>query len=344
MANKLLRRAGLPAAVGAVVAAVAVAGTLLTNGTAGAETAPTAVSHRAVAAAATALAAQHRDVRSAKRAAAPTSETDFGDLTGDGKADLAAVDRAGALWVYPGKAHVHDGPGPRSTELFQPRIKLGAGWGAFTSLVRHGDFNNDGRQDVLARDSQGRLLFYAGTGNPAGMLARATQAGTGWGGFTSIAGGGDLDGDGFDDLLGQKTTGELVLYYGTGNPVAPFRSKGDVIGTGWKGSLLTSVGDWTLDTRTEWVFRNTAGTVYQYDSRSGAFPIGSRYQVMPAPEGFGLQNMVGMGDLTSDRGIFAVPDLLWQLTDGSLMMVAPDTAALDSEVLIGSGWTGYRLF
>ena len=343
MAHQLLRRAGLPVAVSTLVAAVAVAGTVLADGTAGAEIAPAAADHRAAAVkAAGELAARYRPARSATRAA-PTDEVNFGDLTGDQKADLAAIDPTGTLWVYPGKAYEHSGPGPRPA-LFSPRIKVGTGWGSFTSLVRHGDFDGDGRQDILTRDSQGRLFFYGGTGNPAAMFRKGTQAGTGWSGFTSIAGGGDLDGDGFDDLLGQKGTGELVLYYGTGNTAAPFRPKGDVIGTGWKGSLLTSVGDWTADTRTEWMFRNTAGAVYSYESKSGPFPIGTRSVVLPAPQGNVLQNMVGMGNLTSDADIFPVPDLLWQLTDGSLVMIAPDTAAYDERVVIGRGWTGYRTF
>ncbi len=352
MVNQRLRRAGLPVAVSAVVAAAAVVATLMTNGTAGAETTAAAAPDRAAAVkAADAIAAQRGIRKSDKRAKAAaaalaTDESNFGDLTGDGKADLAAIDGGGTLYVYPGKAYAWNGTGTRSKSLFGARIKVGTGWGKFTSLVRHGDFNVDGRQDVLTRDSAGRLFFYAGTGNPAGMFEKGTQAGTGWGGFTSITGGGDLDGDGFDDLLGQKATGELVLYYGTGNPVTPFRPKGDVIGTGWKGSLLTSVGDWTADTRTEWFFRNTAGTLYSYDSRSGPFPIGARTQVLPAPQGNVLKNMVGTGNLTSDSdiGVEPVPDLIWQLTDGTLQLVAPDTDPDRYDLQIGSGWGGYRIF
>ncbi len=350
MVNQRLRRAGLPVAVSAVVAAVAVVGTILANGTAGAETTTPAAGpdRAAVVKAAEDLAAKYAAKGGTKRAAAAAAGTDelnFGDLTGDGKADLAAIDSSGTLWVYPGKAYVYSGTGTRSKSLFSARIKVGTGWGKFTSLVRHGDFNADGLQDILTRDTQGRLFFYAGTGNPAAMFKKGTQAGTGWGGFTSIAGGGDLSGDGRDDLLGQKKTGELVLYYGTNNPAAPFKAKGAVIGSGWKGDLLTSYGDWTADGRTEWMFRNTAGAVYQYDSKSGTFPIGARTPVFDAPDGFILKNMVGMGNLTSDADspYGALPDLIWQLTDGTLLLVAPDTGD-DFDIEIGTGWAGYRIF
>ena len=348
MVNQRLRRAGLPVAVSAVVAAVAVVGTILANGTAGAETTPAAGPDRAaVAAAAGKLAAKHTLKDTAKQRAAAaalaTDELNFGDLTGDGKADLAAIDGSGTMYVYPGKRYVWDGSGTRSKALFGTRIKVGSGWGKFTSLVRHGDFNGDSRQDILTRDTSGRLFFYAGTGNPAAMFKKGTQAGTGWGSFTSITGSGDLTGDGRDDLLGQKTTGELVLYTGTNNPAAPFKAKGAVVGTGWKGDLLTSIGEWTTDGISEFMFRNKAGAVYFYNSRPGNNPIGTRETVFDAPDGFVLKNMVGMGDLTSDSGYFPTPDVIWQLTDGTLLLVAPDTG-VDFDVEIGTGWGGYRLF
>ncbi len=343
--NQRLRRASLPVAVSAVVAVVAVVGTVLANSTAGAETA--AAPDRAAAVRAAESLGSGYGVKKtagsrARAAAAATNELQFGDLTGDGKADLAAVDSSGVLYVYPGKRYEWDGTGTRPTGLFSKRIQLGRGWGAFTSLVRHGDFDADGKQDILTRDSQGRLFFYAGTGDPAGIVKAGTQAGTGWSGFTSITGCGDFDGDGFDDLLGQKPTGELVLYNGTGKAATPFRAKGTVIGTGWRGDLLTAMGDWTADNISEFIFRNRAGTVYQYDSKPGVFPIGRRIEVLPAPDGFAVRNFVGMGNLTSDWDFFAVPDVIWQLTDGTLLVSAPDTTALSFP--IGTGWTGYRLF
>ncbi|MGW4941354.1 FG-GAP repeat domain-containing protein [Actinoplanes sp. NPDC004185] len=342
MVNLRLRRAGLPIAVSAVVVAVAVTGTILTNGSASADTTK---ANPSVALAEAATAAKKFSVKessSTARALAATDESDFGDLTGDGKADLAAIDSSGTMWVYPGKRYVYPGTGTRSTSFFSARIKVGTGWGKFTSLVRHGDFNGDGKQDILTRDSSGKLFFYAGTGNPLGMFKKGTQAGTGWGNFTSITGAGDLTGDGRDDLLGQKTNGELALYTGTNNPAAPFGAKGKIIGTGWKGSLLTAMGDLTGDGRTEFQFRNSSGVVYMYESRAGSNPIGTRTTVIPDGDvGNYLKNMVGMGDLASDAQWVPTPDTLWQGKDGALILFAADW---EGDVEIGSGWANYRLF
>lgn len=354
MVNQRLRRAGLPIAVSAVVAAVAVTGMVLANGTAGARTVAAAPASNGLAEAvmiAPSLVqkdtAAKKKARALVAAAAPTDELKFGDLTGEGNADLAAVDSNGVLWVYPGRKYVWDGTGTRSTSLFGTRIQVGRGWNAFTSIVRHGDFDADGKQDVLTRDAAGKLTLYGGTGQTSGGLFRpGTPAGTGWGTFTSIVGAGDVNFDGKDDLLGQKSNGELVLYLGSGDPALPFTGRGTVIGTGWKGDLLTTVGDWTYDLRPEYLFRNTAGYVTHYESKSGSFPIGRGTVVAQPDKGKLLKNMVGMGDLTSDSEFEPLPDVVWQDTAGRLYLYAGDwNTSLDPNMtVIGSGWAGYRLF
>jgi hypothetical protein len=357
MVNQRLRRASLPIAVSAVVAAVAVTAMVLSNGTAGARTVVAAAAPDNGLARAVLIAPSlaQKDTPAKKKAralaaAAPTDELKFGDLTGEGNADLAAVDSNGVLWVYPGRKYVWDGTGTRSTALFGTRIQVGRGWNAFTSIVRHGDFDADGKQDVLTRDSAGKLTLYGGTGQTSGLFRPGTPAGTGWGIFASIAGAGDVNFDGKDDLLGQKSNGELVLYLGSGNPSTPFTGRGTVIGTGWKGDLLTTVGDWTYDLRPEYLFRNTANYVTHYESKSGAFPIGKGSVVAQPASGVLLKNMVGMGDLTSDSDFEPLPDVVWQDTNGFLYLYAADwKTALDTnpnpnKTVIGSGWAGYRLF
>ena len=190
--------------------------------------------------------------RTSARALA-TDERRFGDLTFDGNADLAAVDPAGALYVYPGLATWYSRTGSRPERYFATRRQLGTGWGGFTNLVRHGDWDRNGVQDILGRDRDGRLMFFAVTWSFGDIvhIAKGRQVGTGWTSFTSILGGGDLDGDGNDDLLGQKSDGTLLLFAGTGNGSRPFGARGVQIGTGWRGDLLTSVGDWSGDGRTE---------------------------------------------------------------------------------------------
>jgi hypothetical protein len=342
-------RGRLPVALTAVAAAV---GTVLAGGAAqAAEPAPAGAAGDF---AQDGRAAQQRITKlrgqtaATTKAAAPTDELTFGDIDGDGKADLAAIDSAGRLWIYPGKATVYSGTGARPTSHFAARFQAGSGWGNFTKIVRHGDWNNDGKQDLLARDSAGRLFLYAGTGTRPGIVRNGVQVGSGWNGFLDLVGVGDVNGDGFDDLMGRKD-GVLITYFGTGNSTAPFRKTVSIGGSGWNGSLLTTVGDWDGDGRSEFFFRNTRSEVYLYWSSANGFPSNDRALIFEAEGGAFVRNMVGMGNLTSDATVGGqpvvqpLPDLIVQDTGGYLLALAVDTED-DFDPVVGFGWNGYRLF
>ncbi|KOT96159.1 hypothetical protein ADK70_09705 [Streptomyces rimosus subsp. pseudoverticillatus] len=95
-----------------------------------------------------------------------------GDLTGDGKADIVARDSSGVLWLYKGTG---DYKAP-----FAPRVKIGAGWNAYNALVSVGDVDLDGRADLLARDTDGKLWLYKGDGGNQDPFESRKQIGFGY--------------------------------------------------------------------------------------------------------------------------------------------------------------------
>ncbi|MFK0181367.1 FG-GAP-like repeat-containing protein [Streptomyces xanthochromogenes] len=81
-----------------------------------------------------------------------------GDLNGDGRNDLVVSDSTGKLWLYPG-----NGQG-----WFGTRVMIGTGgWDAFDTLLGIGDYDGDGRPDLLA--SGVVVSIYRGLGG--GRLA-----------------------------------------------------------------------------------------------------------------------------------------------------------------------------
>ncbi|MFD3659948.1 FG-GAP repeat domain-containing protein [Streptomyces sp. NPDC058659] len=80
-------------------------------------------------------------------------------LSGDGRADITARDKAGVLWLYKGTG---DYKAP-----FAGRTKIGGGWNVYDRLLSLGDSDADGKVDLLARKTTGELLRYSGTGNAA---------------------------------------------------------------------------------------------------------------------------------------------------------------------------------
>ncbi len=132
-----------------------------------------------------------------------------GDLNGDGKADLVAVDATGRMLLYPG-----DGAG----WFGAPQLIGASGWLAMSSISGTGDLNGDGFPDLIAvRASTGQLLLYPGTGSGTGRPGAPVQIGTGLGGFDLTIGAGDLDHDGLPDLVVREHgTGKMRTYYGVG--------------------------------------------------------------------------------------------------------------------------------
>ncbi|MFI2073179.1 FG-GAP repeat domain-containing protein [Streptomyces triculaminicus] len=102
-----------------------------------------------------------------------TEITGRGDLTGDGKTDIVARDKDGVLWLYKGTGD--------STKPFEARTKIGPGWNQFNELVATGDVDLDGRSDLIARNGDGSLWLYKGTGNASSPFKSRVQIGnSGW--------------------------------------------------------------------------------------------------------------------------------------------------------------------
>ncbi|MDN3024862.1 trypsin-like serine protease [Streptomyces sp. S.PB5] len=151
-----------------------------------------------------------------------------GDLTGDYKPDLVSVDSAGKAWLYPS-----NGDGTFST---RKQIGTGSGWNSYNMVRGKGDFNGDGKADLLARNkSTGALYLYKGTGNASSPFSARvkvrTWSNTTYNAFDAI---GDITGDGKADFLARTPGGTLYLYKGTGKATSEIFATRISVGTDFK--------------------------------------------------------------------------------------------------------------
>jgi hypothetical protein len=99
-----------------------------------------------------------------------------GDLDGDGIGDLLAQDTSDTLYRYNGKG---DG-------TFAARVKVFGGWGgSYNAVVGVGDITDDGRADLVSRDTSGNL--YRNSGDGKGSFGSRTRIATGWSGYKSLS-------------------------------------------------------------------------------------------------------------------------------------------------------------
>jgi len=130
---------------------------------------------------------------------------------------ILAYDGAGTLWYY----------GNSTGSLPSPRVRAGTGWGGLYLTMT--DFDQDGRQDLLAKRGDGKMVLYRSTGT-GGFAAEARRTvGTGWNSITSITAVAGFQSTGSHGLMARLSDGRLARY--------PF-SKGiwgamTIVGRGW---------------------------------------------------------------------------------------------------------------
>ena len=235
-----------------------------------------------------------------------------GDFDGNGKDDVLLRRTDGAWTYYP-----MDGGSV---------VEAGRGWANLTKRtdwrpVGVGDFNNDGRDDVLLRRADGAWLYYA-------MSGRRVIAGeSGWANLPRaldwrVAGIGDFDGDGRDGVLLRHLGGAWRLYPMEGRrAIAERVANPDFTGeAAWR---FVAVGDFNADERGDILLRHTSGR-WRWQTSTG----GAATSTHPALPRDWRWRLAAVGDVDGDGD----DDMLLRHVDGRWRT----HSALDGKALAGT--------
>lgn len=189
-----------------------------------------------------------------------------------------------------------------------------------------GDFNGDGRPDVVSREADGSLLLLPGLGG--NKLGAAVKIGTGWDIFNMVLGNGDFNGDGKTDLIARTSDGALWLYPGNGaGGFLPRRQ----IGSGWQGfKRIIAPGDFNGDKRADLLAMGADGTLRLYPGNgTGGF-------LAAAQIGSGWQ---GFTAVTAAGGLATGPGLLARSSTGTVYLYPGNgTGGFLARRTLASGW------
>ncbi|PRY59224.1 FG-GAP repeat domain-containing protein [Glycomyces artemisiae] len=269
------------------------------------------------------------------------SFTSAGDFNEDGLVDLVAVSKGnGRLYLYPGEGEGDGGFGSRTV--------MGTGFLDNDTVTTFGDFNGDGHDDLLTRETYGQYYHLYGGDGSGGLLDLYPNgyADTGLPGdaeerIGQFTGAGDFNGDGVTDLLlVDEPTGELRLRsFATESPRHTVADS--VVGTGWNAMRLPSAEtDWTYDYSGDNRSDITAkGPGPEYDwpyvyhgNGAGGFLGGAGWVTDGNLDGFDLVETAG--DLNGDGR----SDYLVRKASTGALYVYPDWWREEDRIKLGTGW------
>ena len=224
------------------------------------------------------------------------------DFNGDGISDILWRSDSGTLTNWLGQSN-----GGFTTNWANANLTIPTNW----SVAGTGDFNGDGRVDLLIRRSTGQITDWLSTQN-GGFTANDANASnfapTSW----HVVGTGDFNGDGHDDILWRDNSGAMTDWLGTANGGFSdnWSNAGTNVPTDW---TISSTGDFNGDGREDILWRNSAGVVTDWLATEN-----SGFATNWTGASFGVPlswQVAGTGDFNGD----GFSDVLWRNNDGSMV-------------------------
>lgn len=248
----------------------------------------------------------------------PGAVVGVGDFSNDGRTDLLIRHPNGLLSVYLIKSDQSGFPFEYSSyNAYVPND-----W----SVAGTGDFNGDGHDDIIWRNANG--AFSEWLAQPVGFgvnfVSNHENASTVMPQDWHVAGTGDFDGDGRDDVLWRHESGLVNNWLS--QPDSSFKSNANLWinpGVDWK---VAGIGDFNGDGRADIIWRNDNGAFSEWLAQAnGSFMSNHDKASSMVPLDW---HVAGTGDYDGDGR----DDVLWRHDAGGITgwLAQPDGGFVSS--------------
>ncbi|MEU8581697.1 FG-GAP-like repeat-containing protein [Streptomyces abikoensis] len=189
------------------------------------------------------------------------SDATAADFTGDGIPDVIATertDRATDLYLWSGNKDFDD-PSSGDGSFSEPK-KITPDWN-YTDAAA-GDFNGDGKPDLIAKGSNNVLYIWDGKGDTD--FSRRRTIGDGWTYVETVAG--DFNSDGKADLVVKDSNNALKLLKNDGRGAF---DRPVLLAPDWNYTNVTA-GDFNGDGKPDLIAKDSNNVLYIWDGKGNA--------------------------------------------------------------------------
>ena len=223
------------------------------------------------------------------------------DFNGDGRSDIMFRHDNGAIFNFlgtPSGGMLNNGDNIYTV--------VSTAW----ALAGTGDFNGDGRDDILWQHDNGAIFNFLGKAN-GGVENNGSNSYTALSPIWSVVGIGDFNGDSRDDVLFRQSGGVITNWLGTAS--GGFTDNGSnlftLVDSAWQ---VAGIGDFNGDGRDDILFRDGNGAIFNFLGKTNGGVLNNGDNIYTVVDN--AWHIAGVGDFNGDGR----DDILWRNDNGAV--------------------------